>query len=198
MQISIIIAAIFSGTIAFIAAIIYFINLLRAGIKPNAATWFIWFFAGFLNVSSYIIVSGSIYQSVLILTNWFGTFFIFGYALFKKRFVKLSNFDIGILIAVILIAFIWYITTSANLANLLMQGIFIASVLPTINNLLKKTGSEDVLPWILWSSAAFFTFYIAIVNFENNFVPLIYPFLGIVLHGLVAIMAYKPENKIEQ
>lgn len=185
------ILALLSGLVMISVAFIYLKQVYDGKSIPNPATWIIWFAAMALNTSTYYFIS---HQSILaVLTPGsitLGILVILIYSSSKGRIGKVGFVEIVVLIASVITGIFWGITKDSALANLILQGIFLISFIPTVVGLLKGELKEGTASW----NAAVLSYLLLIASVltstEWDWVQLAYPILnGVIGNGSVALIA---------
>lgn len=186
-----------AGLTALIAYGLYFKQTLKGQSTPNPSTWVIWLLVGIINAFTYFSVTGNnLWQSFVVIAVTFSVSVIFVYSLFKKKFSRISKTEIVMFILAIAIGVFWQITSNDRVANLLLQGIYVISYIPTILGIIKCTGKEYYAAWTVAFIAYLFSTISIISGHLTDWVALIHPIVngllgnGIVV-GLVVYMKYK-------
>jgi hypothetical protein len=191
------------GLIAGIAALItyglYFKQILKGQSTPNPSTWVIWLLIGIINAITYFsVTNNNLWQSFIVFAVTFSVCIVFIYSLFKGKFSKISKTEIIVFIIAITIGIFWQITSNDRISNLLLQGIYIISYIPTINGIIKKTCKEYYVSWI----GAFIAYLFSTISVgfdpKVDWIAFVHPIVnGLLGNGIVAglIIYKKYKNK---
>jgi len=159
-------------------------NMFR-GEKPNTASWNLWVLLTVVNTSSYFSMNGDLIKLSLPLTDAALCLVTWILALFLGRFQLPPRRDyipIGLAIGALII---WNVSSAGN-ANIFTQLPLIISFVPYFTH--ARNGEVEARPWVIWTLA--FVLNIVLVSIRNsNRNDFIYPILGMVLHGAVALIA---------
>jgi hypothetical protein len=187
-----------AGIIALIAYGLYFKQTLGGKSTPNPATWAIWLLVGIINTITYFSVTGNnIWQSLIVIAVTFSVSIVFVYSLFRGKFSKISSMEIAIFILAVAIGIFWQITANDRISNLLLQGIYVISYIPTIFGIIRGTGKEHYVAW----AAAFvaYLFSTASVGFDPSvdWIAFVHPIVnGLLGNGfIVALVIWKKFKK---
>lgn len=183
-----------AGIVALIAYGLYFKQTLGGKSTPNPSTWAIWLLVGIINAVTYFsVTAGNIWQSLIVIAVTFSVSVVFVYSLFKGKFSKISSMEVTIFILAIAIGIFWQITANDRISNLLLQGIYVLSYIPTIFGIIKGTGKEHYVAW----AAAFiaYLFSTASVAFDPgvDWIAFVHPIVnGLLGNGfIVALVLWK-------
>ena len=147
-----------SGIIALVAYGFYFKQILKSQSTPNPASWFIWVLTGIINAFTYFsVTNGNISQTLIVIAVLFSTTCIFLYSLVKGKFTKISRVEIIVLILAIAIGIFWRTTSDARISNLLLQGIYLISYIPTVMGVLRGSAKENPTSWSIILGAYVFS-----------------------------------------
>jgi hypothetical protein len=182
------------GLIAGITALItysfYFKQTIKGQSTPNPATWIVWLIVGIINAITYFSVTGNnLWQSLIVFAVTFSVFIVFVYSLFRGRFSKISGIEIISFILALGIGIFWQITSNDGLSNLLLQGIYVISFIPTIIGIIKGTGKEHYVAWV-WAFTAYLFSTISIAfGASVNWIAFVHPIVnGLIGNGTVALL----------
>src|SRR5205823_3932209 len=75
------------------------------------------------------------------------TFTIFVYSLWKGKFTKVSALEQIVFVLAVLIGIFWQTTANARISNLLLQGIYLVSYVPTVAAIYRGRAKESPVPW---------------------------------------------------
>jgi hypothetical protein len=167
------------GLIAGITALItysfYFKQTIKGQSTPNPATWIVWLIVGIINAITYFSVTGNnLWQSLIV---------------FAVTFSVLSGIEIISFILALGIGIFWQITSNDGLSNLLLQGIYVISFIPTIIGIIKGTGKEHYVAWV-WAFTAYLFSTISIAfGASVNWIAFVHPIVnGLIGNGTVALL----------
>ena len=186
------------GTLAGIAALVaygfYFKQAVKGQSTPNPSTWLIWFIAGIINTFTYFtVVGGNIWQSLFVIAITFSVFIILAYSLIKGKFTKFKTLEAVIFIMALGIGFFWQVTDNDRIANLLLQGIYVISYIPTIAGLIKGTGKEHYMSWIVAAISYSFATVALITNYPGDWIAFVCPVVnGVIGNSFVAALILLP------
>lgn len=182
---------------------IYAINTLKESIRPNAASWSMWFFGGLVEYLTYSAIdSDSWLSSSLPLACVIGLVMILMATLYTQwRASKVSHGEKIIFhkpkpIDYILMSFdtsaglIWLIFSMPALANIIAVSSSIVTFIPIWRTTL-ATGEEKPLPWIFWCLAYFgMTIVVLLEGGDAMAEKLFYPLYYLFLHSVVLMLCY--------
>ena len=198
----------FSGLASLLIVLVlvaYFKQVIKGQSTPNPATWLIWSIVCTMNAVSYfLVVKGNLWQSSITIIVAVGLSSIFVYSLVKGKFGKLGKTEVICFVSAVIVGILWQITGDANLANILLQGVFLISFVPTVLGLLKRELKEKALPWNLAVVSYSCLLISVIIDIENaGWIALVHPIAnGIIGNGSVALIvnlqARKPEEHIHE
>lgn len=195
------------GIIAAILQIVGYYTYYRLSvtghIKPNAASWLIWFYGNAIVCISYLSI-GEISLADLLPIVCAISNIVIVVALWKKGFFapiepyekKVIGADIGITILWLFLEYskfggsIERVTTmpAALMVHLLLLVSACISFIPVIKDTLSDTCAEDKRPWIIWSVAYVIWLGAEILTgFSWN---IIYPALYLMLHSSVFLILF--------
>jgi hypothetical protein len=157
-------------------------------IKPNAASWGIWAFGAFLESVSYIFLTKDWVKNILPVVCALSAITFFVIALKRKHFLKPTNFELFIVVVDIAIIFVWFVTSSHALANILFVLTAVVSFVPMINNTFRNPKHEHAFPWSIWT-LAYLLMTVAVIMRWEKWEELVYPLVFVILHAVVAYLA---------
>lgn len=185
----------YSASIGVIAGVLqifgyyeYWKHVYKGSIKPDTASWSIWTFGALLEAVTYIYVSQDLIKSILPIICTICALAFFIYALVTKHFSKLNTFEIALLVGDIFISIIWYLTSDALLANILLVVTAIISFIPIIIHSYTNPENEDSVPWVIWS-IAYFCMCITVMLRWSGWGSIIYPLIFLFLHISIAYLS---------
>ena len=171
--------------------VIYFIQTVRGHSTPNPATWIIWLSVGILNAITYVLIVEQWAKKTIAIVMVTAVAIIFIYSLLNGKFSPLRKKEKWALRLTVILATFWIITQNSNVANLLIQGIYIISFWTMIDSLIKGDAKEKHLPWTMSVFAYGILLISLLINFSGNYYELFYPIVnGIIGNGIVAFIAY--------
>lgn len=143
------------GILGILAAIVYLAAftryvyaMLKAGNRPNRATWLIWALLGFVLLGSYY-ASGAKDTLPLLLVNQIGMISVFLLSL-KYGQGGVDKFDIACLAGAAVSLLSWAITNNPVYALMLGITTDFIGALPTIKKAMTKEPNEDKITWFLF------------------------------------------------
>jgi hypothetical protein len=169
----------------------YCVLIYRKEIKPALAMWLFFALAVILSLLTYLGDGDfSMWDNILnttdILLTVTVTVFIFIYGDHSSKF---NRFDLGCLIAVILIIFFWLFTKNHLIANLLIQSIIVIAYFPVVGRLIvSKENTESFTVWIAMMLAPVF----ALLS-SKGFLATVYSVRAIICVGLLLILMLRIE-----
>lgn len=184
----------FFGLIAGITALItyslYFKQILKGQSTPNPSTWAIWLLVGIINTLTYFFITNkNLWQSLILIAVTFSISIVFIYSLLKGKFSKISNIEIIVFILAIATGIFWQITSNDRISNLILQVIYVLSYIPTISGLVKGTGKEQYVAWLVAFIAYLFSTISLILGSQVDWIAFIHPLVnGLLGNGVVAIL----------
>lgn len=186
-----------AGIIALIAYGFYFKQVVKGQSIPNPSSWAIWLLAGIINTFTYFsVVKGNLSQSFIAISVTFSVAVIFIYSLFKGKFSKISGIEIIIFLLSLGIGIFWQLTSNDRISNLLLQGIYVISYIPTISGIIKGTGKEYPVSWITAVIAYIFSIISILLNFQGDWIAIIFPLVnGIIVNGLIVLLIFHKQSK---
>lgn len=186
-----------AGVTALIAYGYYFKQAVRGQSTPNPSTWLIWFIAGVINTFTYfVVVGGNIWQSLFVIAVSFSVLIILVYALYKGRFTKIKSLEIIIFLIALGIGIFWQITANDRISNLLLQGIYVISYIPTVTGLIKGSGKEHYVSWLTAVISYTFATLSLIVNNPGDWIAFVSPVVnGILGNGLIVLLILQQNRK---
>lgn len=180
---------ILAGLMHIIAFVIYNKQMIQGTSSPNVATWTAWSFLTFLNLGSYLVMSGDFIKSLLPLASSLATLFTFIFAIAKGKFSRIDKWD-GISLVIGLFAgFVWWYYSSAMYANFILQASIVVSFIPTYRGLWINPRNETPLPWVIWAGAYILSLVVVFLRWNNQLQDIAYPVVCFVLHIVVAILS---------
>lgn len=165
----------------------------RGTSHPNAASWSVWAFLSILNAASYRSMSGDTVTSLQFLTGSVACLLTFLITLVTGRFTALSRIEWRVLTMGIIAAGVWRVFQSATGANMIILVTFVVSFMPTLVGVWRDHRKETPRSWILWTTA-FAVTCINVVLRERGITTFITPFVMLLLHGGVAVLARKEKS----
>ena len=181
-----------AGITALIAYGFYFKQAVRGQSTPNPSTWLIWFIAGIINTFTYFsVVDGNVWQSLFVIAVTFSVFIILIYALSKGKFAKIRSLEIIIFLLALGIGIFWQITANDRISNLLLQGIYVISYIPTVIGLVRRTAKEHYASWLTVVISYSFATLALLANHPEDWIAFVSPIVnGILGNGLIVLLIF--------
>lgn len=167
----------------------YFMGIRRGEMRPNTATWTLWVFLSSLNSASYLLMSHDLLKSSVALAGTSGCLITYVYALHKGSLKPLNGWDTAALAIGVLAGLAWMVSRSASYANIILQGGFFLSMIPTYRGLLADHDAEKPAPWLLMALAYAINMGVVVTRWDGNWVGYLYPALNMFTHGGVGLLA---------
>ena len=188
--------AVLSGLFMVVVGIVYLKQVAQGASTPNPATWSIWVITTCLNTGTYfLVVEGDWFKALTAIIIAVQCTVIFVYALVKGKFGKLGKIEIACLVGSIIIGTLWQITGNAILANMLLQGVFVISFIPTVLGVLRRELRERCLPWDLAIMSNICLVIAIIADWHMGSVyELFYPIIGGLIGNSSVSMAVRSLN----
>jgi len=186
-----------AGITALLTYIFYFKQTLKGQSTPNPSTWIIWLFIGIINSITYFsLTDNNLTQSLLVFAVTFSVCSICIYSLFKGKFSKISKIEIIVFVLAVTITIFWQLTANNRISNLLLQGIYVISFIPTILGLMKGTGKENHLAWSIGVVAYSLLIISILFDPQVDWIALVHPIVnGIICNGfIVGLVLYKKHS----
>lgn len=168
----------------------YWLYVRTMSDKVNAASWIIWTLGAFVDLASYIAITGDWVVNILPAACAFACVLTCLYMVAKRKFGGLDLEGWTFLIVDGGITFLWYTEKlSAVVANVAYQGSTVASFYPLIKGQLNgKDDKEHWSPWFIWT-IAYGLLTASVVLRLKGIEELFYPVSHVVLHLIVFMVA---------
>ncbi len=169
----------------------YCVLIYRREIKPALAMWLFFALAVIMSLITYLGDGDfSMWDNILnttdILLTVTVTIFIIIYGDHSSKFNK---FDLGCLVAVVLIIIFWLFTKNHLIANLLIQSIIVIAYFPVVRRLIvSKENTESFTVWFAMMLAPVF----ALIS-SKGFLATVYSVRAIICVGLLLILMLRIE-----
>jgi hypothetical protein len=137
--------------ISIFITVTYIRQLLKRKIRPALAMWIFFSIAIIISMITYLREGNySILDNIMNAADLVYVVSVtVAIIIFGDKSSRFTRFDIGCLIAVILITVFWFFTQDHLATNLLMQSILVIAYFPVVNRLLRsKENTEPFLVWI--------------------------------------------------
>ncbi len=173
--------------------LLYIRNIIAKKITLVKATWVILAFIMCLQARTYfeIVRAGNPWIATTNIVVAVSFIFIAIYAFRKKRFARLTTFDVVCLIVGLITVARWKTTRDVVTAHLILQIAVVVSLVPTIVALFQGRAREQAIPWLMTVSS--YVFVIAAVLLQSgfsNWAALVYPVVtGVGINGFIALLA---------
>ena len=180
-----------AGLVHFSAYALYLRQVLRRTSRPNTATWTLWTFLAALNAASYLAMCRDPAKAATPIAGALACAVILTVSVWKGRLTRLAVFDRGILAIGLSAAAVWWASRSATWANLLLQGAFVLSNVPTYRGVWRDPATERPLPWFGFGLAYAINIAVVLLRWQNEIADLAYPVLSLVTDagvGLVVVL----------
>jgi hypothetical protein len=168
---------------------VYARNTALGRVRLNTATWVLWVFLSALNAASYYAMNGDLAKSAIGIAGACACTVTLGWSLLKDRASRIAPADGLALLAGLLAAGAWWHWRSATFANLILQGGFIVSMVPTYRAVFRDPSTERPLPWLMWGTAYLLTLATVALRWRGHLPDLAYPGINLVTHSGVGIVA---------
>lgn len=187
---------------------VYYKLSVAGHIKPNAASWLIWFYGNAIVCISYLSIGSfsladllpvvcAISNIVLVVALWF-----------KRFFGPIEPYEKRVIASDLIITMLWLFLEYSNvgsvversltipvalLIHLLLMASAVVSFIPVIKDTVSDKCAEDKRPWIIWSLAYIVWFFAELSSGASW--NLVYPIVYLVLHSSVflILIAKKPK-----
>ncbi|MEK9159870.1 MAG: hypothetical protein AAB383_04025 [Patescibacteria group bacterium] len=182
-----------SGLMLIAAYVLYFKQALKGESKPNPASWAIWMVAGLINAFTYFtVVEGNVWQSFCVSMEAVGVVLVFGYALVKGKFSRVSAVEILCFLMAVGVGIFWQVTSDDRIANLLLQSIYVISFVPTVVGLAAGRGKENPASWSVCVLAYFLSILSLVAGQSGDWIAFVHPVVnGVIGNGLVAFLSFR-------
>ena len=178
--------------------VIYLRNVVKNGVTPNPAAFFIRSVVAVMNCFSYFAVLHKDYFKLSVsIVSTLGLVIIFIYALMRGRLTKLRTVDVVCGLTATAIGVVWKTTGNPILANLLLQSIMLLAFYPALSGVLSGIAKEKAFPWVLASSCYVFMVLAIIWDWNSgSWYALVHPVVsGFLGNGSLAIAIWWHNRK---
>ncbi|HRH24842.1 MAG TPA: hypothetical protein PLQ20_00685 [Candidatus Paceibacterota bacterium] len=195
----------FLGIIAAVFQVVGYYTYYRLSIsghiRPNAASWLIWFYGNAIVCISYLSIGEISLADLLPIVCAISNIVIVVALWNKKFFAPIEPYEKKVIASDIGITILWLFLEYSKFGNLFENATNIPVVLavhlllllsacisfiPVIKDTLSDTCAEDKRPWIVWSFAYLIWFVAeSLTGFSWN---MVYPGLYLILHSTVFII----------
>lgn len=188
-----------AGIIGLIAYGLYLKQAIKNQSTPNPTSWGIWFLIGLINAITYFSVTNNDYlKSFLVIAVTVSVLVILVYSFFKGRFSKISIIDAIILILAIVIGIFWQVSSNDRISNLLLQGVYIVSYIPTYLLLIRNKTKEHYPAWTAAFTAYLFSTISLIFSSQVDWIAYVHPIVnGLLGNGIVIGLILYNRRRIE-
>ncbi len=185
-------------SLVFIACLFQIMGHVRYNnepeINPNLTSWTIWGWTSLIDTWNYVeLTNGDWQKNALSIVCSLCCLITWVILLSKGKFKKPKLKDYISLAICFGALFIWKYFDLIRESNIALQVDNVISFIPIlfgIHGVYRNPTSERPLPWIWWSIPYGIGSIVVIVRLED-WVELLYPISSLVLHGLVALFAYR-------
>lgn len=190
-----IIAAVTSLGLVLIAAVINARKIAKGEVDPALSTWFMSLAAAGMSFATYLIagqgdlIAGALNGADVLSITLITITIIF----FSKRGWRLKSFEKLYLVALVVIALFWLVTSDAFTSNLLIQVLFSVAYIPTFYNIITSgKNTESFTSWGLECAAALVSLYPSLHAFltNGNILSLVYSMRSVILLGATLILMW--------
>ncbi|MEK7228393.1 MAG: hypothetical protein AAB681_03505 [Patescibacteria group bacterium] len=179
----------------------YYKLSIRGHIRPNAASWLIWFYGNAIVCISYLSIGTFSLADLLPIVCALSNIVIVVALWLKKFFGPIEPYEKTIITSDIIITILWLFLeySSFGLSIELFTGMSVAliihillltsaviSFIPVIKDTLSDKCAEDKRPWVIWSSA--YLVWIIAETLSGAGWNILYPALYLLLHSAVFII----------
>ena len=99
--------------------------------------------------------------------------------------------EIIVFLLVIVIGIFWQLTSNDRISHLLLQGIYALSYIPTISGLVKGTGKEHYVAWIVAFIAYLFSTISIAYDPQADWVAFVHPIVnGLLGNGIIVCLIF--------
>ncbi|MFC1687106.1 hypothetical protein ACFL0L_00820 [Patescibacteria group bacterium] len=189
-----------AGITALVAYGLYFKQAFKNQSTPNPATWSIWFFIGIINtVTFFSVTNNNIWQSFIVIAVTFSLFIVVLYAFLRGKFSKITKIEIVVFVLALAIGIFWQITSNDRMSNLLLQGIYVISYIPTVTGIITGRVKEHQAAWATVVIAYSFSTLALVFGTQIDWVAFVHPIVnGLLGNGvIVALILLKKSGKIK-
>ncbi len=162
--------------------------------RPNLASWLLWVALAMLNGVSYFAMSGDAVKSLISLVSTLGCITVFLLTLRHGRFSRLDIIDTFALVIGAGAILAWWKFGSATVANLLLQGCIIISIIPTYRSVWRNPRAEQPSPWMLWAVAAALYVVVVLLRWQDNPADLVYPVNSLLTAAGVLLLTFRTNH----
>lgn len=189
----ILLLAILAAAIHLFGYVVYARQSRGGGSQPNIITWGVWTFLVLLNAFSFFNIGDDPVRSLLPFASSLGVLWTFPLLLVQREFTikKPSVKELSILLICVVAGILWKLKiVDAAWANVAFQIGIIVSFIPTIEGVWGNPNNEKPFAWWLWVSAHTLQLGVITARFTRveEFAA---PIVGIILHGIVAMLCYR-------
>jgi hypothetical protein len=177
--------------INILIAVIYCWQLIKKQIKPALAMWLFFSIAVLMSLITYLKDGNySFFDNVLNTTDLALVVTVsIAIAIFGDNSTRFNRFDLGCLVAVVLIVIFWLITQNHWVTNILIQLILVIAYFPVVSRMLRANqNTEPFSVWILLMIAPVFS-----LLSSKGTLASIYAFRAIVCTGLLLLLMLRIE-----
>jgi len=186
-----------AGLVALLAYGTYFSQIIRGKSTPNASTWGIWLLLSVINTFTYFLVTnGNIWQSLIVFAVTFATAVIFIYSAIRGKFSKVTRIEVLVFILALAIGIFWQTTSNFRISNLLLQVIYLISIIPTVTGVIRGTGKEHYVAWVIAFIAYMFSTASIYFAPDVDWIAFVYPIVnGLMTNGIVIVSIFYKKHK---
>lgn len=172
-----------------VSFVLYNLKVLRGQAQPNAAAWSLWVGLTALNCVTYIMMTTDPVKGILPMVSSVACLVTFGWSLVRGHFSRLGVVDWLALLFGGIACLVWWLFRSVTGANLILQVCILISFVPTYRSVWNRPGGESALPWFGWTGGYLLTIAAVLCRWQGQYQDLVYPLVGLVLHGGVGLVA---------
>lgn len=186
----------FAGVLAVVTYATYAWQIHASTSTPNPATWLIWLVVGVLNTATYAtILQARRHEAIIAAAVTVCVAIIFTYSLVCGKFSPVSRLDTYCAAAGGFALLFWAITGRTRAAHFLIQLIYLISYIPTVAGMRRGSVRESAPAWILATLAYTVATFSVIVDFNGDWLTLLYPLItGVFANAAIAHLAIKGDR----
>ncbi|MFA4846109.1 MAG: hypothetical protein WC654_06150 [Patescibacteria group bacterium] len=170
---------------------LYNIQAHRGHSTPNLTSWGLWAFLAALSALTYSAFSHDLVTTSIFYAGTAAQIFTLLFALSTGKFTAPKREEYIVILLALIAIYIWWSDRNAGGANLVLLAATLLGGVPTILGVWRNPKLEKPVPWLLWSLAFLLTIVNVVLRGNGFALNLAMPVAGLVLHGTVAILAFR-------